>query len=446
MSDEANMPEAQEDSNKSKRGKASKKGSAKEEPVKKGSKKGSAKEEPVKKGSKKGSAKEEPVKKGSKKGSAKAEEPEEAQATKKRGRAKADDSAEAEKKGKTSKKGSKKGSAKDDAENGERKSTRERKVVAQFVPAYQETKERTIVVPEGSGQSLGDIDNVNRAIDSLKAADSLIKKIHSVLFGQTGVKATVKKHVRQFNGIPKSDADEWTTKTKAKLGKMEGHKDLKPMCRVFDLETSGTNEDAINRIVEFLVKPKASGGEYKGNPGAAGKRKKASSKKSSSKKSKKEKGSGTRKASGFLLFSTTNRPLVKAKDPELSFGDLGRKLGKLWGKLSDSEKATWTEKAQKQANAKGKSEKPAKKKSKKAKESSSEESDSDSSESEKEDATLGANVEAKIAEIVNSGDLAALSVKKIKVQLAAEFGNELVADKGDQIKKFVGKCVAKRST
>jgi len=137
---------------------------------------------------------------------------------------------------------------------------------------------------------------------------------------------------------------------------------------------------------------------------------------------------------------------VKSKDPELSFGDLGRKLGKLWGKLSDSEKATWTEKAQKQANAKGKSgDKPAKKKSKKEKEPASSDSDSDSSESEKEEAGLGANVEAKIAEIVNVGDLAALSVKKIKLQLATEFGSELVAEKGDQIKKFVNKCVAKRS-
>jgi hypothetical protein len=408
--------------------------------VKKGSKKGSSKEEPVKKGSKKGSAKEEPVKKGSKKGSSK-DEPEEAKAGKKRGRAANSDNAE--KKGKTSKKGSKKGSAKDDAENVERKSTRERKVVAQFTPDFKESKDRTIVIPEGPGEALGDIENVNKAIDSLKASDSLIKKIHSVLYGQVGLKASVKKNVRQFKGIPKGDADEWTAKTKAKLAKMEGTKDLKPMCRVFDLEVSGTNEDAIDRIVEFLLKPKSSGGAYKGNPGAAGKRKKSTKKKSS--KAKKEKGTSNRKASGFLLFSVTNRPLVKSKDPELSFGDLGRKLGKLWGKLSDSEKATWNEKAQKQAKAKGKSEKPAKKKSKKEKEPASSESESDSSESEKEEAGLGANVEAKIAEIVNVGDLAALSVKKIKLQLATEFGNELVAEKGDQIKKFVNKCVAKRS-
>jgi len=313
--------------------------------------------------------------------------------------------------------------------------------VAQFVPAFKEAKDRTVVILEGHGEALGDIDNVTRGIDALKSADPLLKRIHSVLFGQVGVKASVKRNLRQFKGIPKSDVDEWTLKTKAKLEKMEGTKDLKPMCRVFDLEVSGTNEEAIDRILEFLVKPKSSGGAYKGNPGATGKRKKSSTKtKKSAKKGKKEKGSGERRASGFLLFSTTNRPLVKAKDPELSFGDMGRKLGKLWGKLSDSEKATWTEKAQKQA--KSKDAKPAKKKSKK--QASSSGSDSDSSESEKEE-VLSKDVEAKISEIVNSGDLASLSVKKIKAQLAKDFGDSLVSEKGGLIKAFVGKCVEQRS-
>jgi len=307
--------------------------------------------------------------------------------------------------------------------------------VAQFVPDFKESKDRTVVVLDGPGETLGDIDNVDRAIDSIKSADPLIKKIHSVLYGMVGVKTTVKRYVRQFKGIPKDEAEAWSTKTRAKLEKMEGTKDLKPMCRVFDLEVSGTREESIERIIEFLLKPKASGGAYKGNPNS---KRKSSSKKSSKKKSSK-KDKGERKVSGFFLFSSTNRPLIKAKDPELTFGEMGKKLGKLWGKLSDSEKATWNQKAKTQSGGKSK-DKPAKKKSKKEASSSSE-----SESSSEEEEGPGEKLEAKISEIVKAGDLASLTVKKIKHQLAEEFGESLVAEKGDAIKKFVGKCVAQRS-
>lgn len=73
---------------------------------------------------------------------------------------------------------------------------------------------RTVVVPEGSGKALGDIDNVAEAIDALKAVDPTLKRLHSLFFGQIGTKHVVKKNLRKFCGIAEADAEGWSAKTK----------------------------------------------------------------------------------------------------------------------------------------------------------------------------------------------------------------------------------------
>ena len=44
---------------------------------------------------------------------------------------------------------------------------------------------------------------------------------------------------------------------------------------------------------------------------------------------------------GFMLFSKEMRPKVKAEDPDLTFGGIGKRLGELWRGLSDAEKAKY---------------------------------------------------------------------------------------------------------
>jgi hypothetical protein len=46
--------------------------------------------------------------------------------------------------------------------------------------------------------------------------------------------------------------------------------------------------------------------------------------------------------SGFMLFTKEMRPKVKAEEPDLNFGGLGKRLGELWRGLSDADKARWT--------------------------------------------------------------------------------------------------------
>ena len=45
-----------------------------------------------------------------------------------------------------------------------------------------------------------------------------------------------------------------------------------------------------------------------------------------------------RPLSGFMKFSQQHRAQVKEENPDISFGEVGRKLGEMWRALSDEEK------------------------------------------------------------------------------------------------------------
>ena len=51
------------------------------------------------------------------------------------------------------------------------------------------------------------------------------------------------------------------------------------------------------------------------------------------------------RVSGYLLFSNENRDGVKKAHPDLKFTDIGKELGRMWGELSDSQKAEWNQRA-----------------------------------------------------------------------------------------------------
>jgi hypothetical protein len=52
----------------------------------------------------------------------------------------------------------------------------------------------------------------------------------------------------------------------------------------------------------------------------------------------KAKTAGKKPLSGFMLFSKENRIKVKEENPEMTFGQIGKKLGEMWRALSDKEK------------------------------------------------------------------------------------------------------------
>lgn len=313
----------------------------------------------------------------------------------------------------------------------EKRPVRAKKAVAVFVPQEIVKEEVPLVVPEGTGTVLVDLENVTKALDGTLSADPILKKIHTLMFGQGGKKLNIKKNIRLFHGIPKAEQEEYEQTLRTKMDRFEAGKDLKPICKILDL-TQGSKDVMIDKVVEFILNPESSGKSYSG--GGPAKRKKASSKKAAKKGEKKEK----RAPTGFLMFSNANRDKVKAKNPDASFGELGKLLGQQWGKLSDSEKAGWTAKGQEHGGSKG--EKKPKKKAKTAKKAASESESSD--EDEPLAKGLSAAVKDKIKSIVSTGDLESLSVKKIKAQLGEEFGEDLVEHKSKDIKEFIKECVA----
>ena len=52
----------------------------------------------------------------------------------------------------------------------------------------------------------------------------------------------------------------------------------------------------------------------------------------------KKSGGGGKKISGYMLFCKEQRPIVKEENPDMTFGELGKELGKRWKALSDADK------------------------------------------------------------------------------------------------------------
>ena len=55
-----------------------------------------------------------------------------------------------------------------------------------------------------------------------------------------------------------------------------------------------------------------------------------------------------RPLSGFIYFSNQHRSAVKARNPKLTFGGVGRELGKMWRELSEDEKQRYKDEAARQ--------------------------------------------------------------------------------------------------
>tara|TARA_Y100000114_G_C11704754_1_gene300335 strand:+ start:26 stop:340 length:315 start_codon:yes stop_codon:yes gene_type:complete len=47
--------------------------------------------------------------------------------------------------------------------------------------------------------------------------------------------------------------------------------------------------------------------------------------------------------SGYINFCKVKRPELKKKNPNMSFGDQGKELGKMWKELSENEQKDWLE-------------------------------------------------------------------------------------------------------
>lgn len=62
---------------------------------------------------------------------------------------------------------------------------------------------------------------------------------------------------------------------------------------------------------------------------------------------------GKGRISGYILFSNEHRDEVRSQNPDLKFTEVCKRLGEMWGDLSDSQKASWSARAARQNEENG---------------------------------------------------------------------------------------------
>jgi len=282
------------------------------------------------------------------------------------------------------------------------KPKREAKVVQHFVP--QEIKEKSaLVIGEGAGTKLGDIDNVKIRIDKLNAGGDELKALHRLCFGRPGEKSKIKSALRLFSGFTGGDAE--VSKKKETASKLDS-KTLKSLLTTCDQPTTGTKADNVESLMSFLTEPSESGkkslavkaGEKRAR--AAAKKERAEKKTTKGKKKGgKEKPALKRPLSAFMLYSQAKREKVVAENPDAAFTEIGKIMGEKWKGISDERKAKYQAEAAKlkeeyekakaalEAKSKPKSggEKPAKKQKVEEKEDDDDDDDDDEEEEKEEE-------------------------------------------------------------
>ena len=89
----------------------------------------------------------------------------------------------------------------------------------------------------------------------VKGDDEVLKSLHSLCFGVQGTKLNRKKNMRQFCGFS-PDTDKMAIENKLSENKKKWNVSLlKESCALLSLERSGSREELIKRVVDYLACP-----------------------------------------------------------------------------------------------------------------------------------------------------------------------------------------------
>lgn len=134
--------------------------------------------------------------------------------------------------------------------------SRERKKVQRLEYSITTPSKEKHEIPEGSGEKLGECPRIEFQIQKTKTDE--LKVLHRILFNRPGSGNEIKKNLRRFCGFTFTRDSPEYEKKKNNLDKITIPV-LKHICEILDLERSGTKEDVIVRLLEFLLCPKPSG-------------------------------------------------------------------------------------------------------------------------------------------------------------------------------------------
>ncbi|XP_028402546.1 protein DEK-like [Dendronephthya gigantea] len=136
-----------------------------------------------------------------------------------------------------------------------RKST---EFLSSLITAPQSKERRKTDIPEGKGEKLGSMPRVQLQLSKIPGEE--LKPLHKILFGRPGTASEVKKHIKQFNGfnIEKGSKEYQVKKEQVDRFTQDS---MKRLCEILDVEKKGSKEDVLERVMDFLLCPKASGKE-----------------------------------------------------------------------------------------------------------------------------------------------------------------------------------------
>jgi len=215
----------------------------------------------------------------------------------------------------------------------------------------RETKE--VVIQKGKGTKLENVSSIAAQIKKRPKSDDLLGTLHSVLYGRITKDTDAKENLLKFSGVVYEDDEKGR---RALENKLNGYmlKPLRALAALLGRDPDGDREELVQSIADYLEKPKDFEKTYP-IPGEKKKRKRSSSRSSSprrsksprKKKQKKDKNAPKRALSAYLFFCNDKRPELKKKYPDEAITQLAARLGKAWGKLSESDKKPYNKEAEK---------------------------------------------------------------------------------------------------
>ncbi|XP_060553001.1 protein DEK-like isoform X2 [Ruditapes philippinarum] len=135
---------------------------------------------------------------------------------------------------------------------------RERKKVERITFESARPASASVEIKEGKGRSLGDIPFIEHKLGRMKSEDC--KPLHRILYRRLCTNLETKKNIRQFSGFPFSKDDkEYEKRMEMLKSKKFSLTIVKKMMEILDIPRTGTKNELITRLMEWLEKPTDSG-------------------------------------------------------------------------------------------------------------------------------------------------------------------------------------------
>eukprot|EP00123_Amoebidium_parasiticum_P013791 comp22152_c0_seq2/m.32451 comp22152_c0_seq2/g.32451 ORF comp22152_c0_seq2/g.32451 comp22152_c0_seq2/m.32451 type:complete len:623 (-) comp22152_c0_seq2:98-1966(-) len=233
-----------------------------------------------------------------------------------------------------------------------RSGKRERKETVRLDPTPAQPRVKIVVIPEGSGISLGEHMHIREQLSRINALD--LKDTFKVLFDKPGLKATVKGDIKKFKGWVFENDEQ----RQAKITSLEQRStdNLKFMCDVFNVTRGPDKHSMVRNLFDFLSSPfpqpddniKKPTAKYMGPRRRPGPRRFGGSAGDSSDGSQRsddevEHRNIKNPKNAYIFFLEEMKPRIEAQVPGINVRDVFTRVGEMWKSLSPMDRVRYDE-------------------------------------------------------------------------------------------------------